>query len=63
MEDARVLPVRRGHRRVDDIPPIRDIIFDVLFNYVLTVCLPVFSNVQYYMSLTAALCFLLLFFI
>ena len=30
MEDASVLPVKRCHRREDGIPPIRDILFDVL---------------------------------
>ena len=40
MEDARVLPVRMCTRR-DVIPPICDIITDVLVRYVLTVCLPV----------------------
>ena len=44
MEDAWVLHVRRGYRRVDVIPPIRDIIIDVLVNYVLTVCLSVFCT-------------------
>ena len=43
MEDAWVLTVRRGYRRVDGIPTIRSIISDVLVSYVLTVFLPVFS--------------------
>ena len=30
MEDALVISVRRAYRRVDGIPPISDIIFDVL---------------------------------
>ena len=42
MEDAWVLPIRRGYRGVDGIPPIRIIIIDVLVSYVLTVCLSVF---------------------
>ena len=37
------LPVRMYNRRDDAIPPICDIIIDVLVRYVLTVCLPVLS--------------------